>query len=96
MIDILSGKQLRHQTGKRQFQTGSVDLRKIVARVVAEPTGYGAGHRVQIDTPDDLPTIKADSRRVERVRYNLMGTRRKIRRRPERYESTLRKTRGLW
>jgi PAS domain S-box-containing protein len=75
LADILENmlELSRHQVGRLLIKTEYVEIGQLVNRAINKIRGYGATQEFQVDTPPDLPRVKADPLRIERVLYNLLG-----------------------
>jgi PAS domain S-box-containing protein len=62
----------RYQAGRLQLYVESVDINPTARKVVKRLENQGVTQRFSLHFPVDLPLIKADPMRVERILYNLM------------------------
>ena len=62
----------RDQVGRLYLRTEQVSISGLVESVIHKLEGQGATQRFLVEFPDDLPTVKADSVRMERILYNLL------------------------
>ena len=50
-----------------------VDLRNLIARVVASQESYTTRHQIEIDAPSDLPAAIADEDKIDQILTNLIN-----------------------
>jgi PAS domain S-box-containing protein len=62
----------RYQAGRLQINVEPVDIALAVQSVVKRLENQGIARRFSLDFPVDLPLIKADPMRAERILYNLL------------------------
>ena len=62
----------RQQASRLVLQTEPVDIRGCSRSVARKLENKAAQHRLVIDVPEDLPRLRADRVRVERILYNLV------------------------
>ncbi|MFH0847484.1 MAG: PAS domain S-box protein [Chloroflexota bacterium] len=74
LADILENmlELSRHQTGRLQLRTGTVSIPEVARKTIDLLRSQGASQRFRLDFPDDLPCVKADPLRVERIVHNLV------------------------
>ncbi len=62
----------RYQTGRLQIYREAVDLSLITKNVIEKLKPRAEGYSFHIEFPNNLPSVEADSMRVERIIYNLL------------------------
>jgi PAS domain S-box-containing protein len=62
----------RYQTDRLQLHMELVNVLNITESVIKKLIPRSEDHSFQMDFPDDLPPVEADSVRVERILYNLL------------------------
>ena len=62
----------RHQASRLQLRVETVSIADVVKMVVEKLKRQGVSHQFEIDIPKELPPVKADPVRVERILFNLM------------------------
>jgi PAS domain S-box-containing protein len=62
----------RYQTGRLQIHRETVDLSTITNNVIEKLKPRSEGHSFRTEFPKDLPSVEADTMRVERILYNLL------------------------
>lgn len=62
----------RHQAGRMNLNIDTIDILSLANRVIDRLQGYGARQSFHLEIPDDLPAVKADPLRIERILHNLL------------------------
>ena len=62
----------RYQTDRIQLKTEPLDILYLANTVIEKLKGYGAKQRFHLEIPNDLPIVKADRLRIERILHNLL------------------------
>lgn len=62
----------RFQANRLSIHVEAVDLFSVASNVVKKMVGNSAIHRIEVEVPPDLPRVKADEPRLERIIHNLV------------------------